>query len=55
MDKRKVIAAYRSGTITVLECAQILGLDVGHMRGLINDPRLSADPQPPRNPQSAGG
>ncbi len=27
MDKRKVIAAYRRGLITVQECAQILGLD----------------------------
>ena len=36
MDKRKVIAAYRRGLITVQECAQILGLDnvelLGHMR-----------------------
>ncbi|WP_169733245.1 hypothetical protein [Cohnella panacarvi] len=27
MDKRKVIAAYRRGLISVQECAQILGLD----------------------------
>ena len=36
MDKRKVIAAYRRGLISVQECAQILGLDnvelIGHMR-----------------------
>ncbi|WP_186438195.1 hypothetical protein [Cohnella terricola] len=36
MDKRKVIAAYRRGLISVQECAQILGLDnvelLGHMR-----------------------
>lgn len=27
MDKRKVIAAYRRGFITMQECAQILGID----------------------------
>ena len=36
MDKRKVIAAYRRGLISVQECAQILGLDnvelLGYMR-----------------------
>ncbi|MFB9277218.1 hypothetical protein [Cohnella cellulosilytica] len=43
MDKRKVIAAYRRGLISVQECAQILGLDnvelLGHMRG--PEPTLS--------------
>lgn len=36
MDKRKVIDAYRSGLISVQECAQILGVDnvglIGWMR-----------------------
>jgi hypothetical protein len=27
MDKRKVIAAYRRGLISLQDCAQILGLD----------------------------
>ncbi|BBH20989.1 hypothetical protein Back11_23340 [Paenibacillus baekrokdamisoli] len=45
MDKRKVIAAYRRGFINVRECAQILGVDVGQITGLINDPHLGADPQ----------
>jgi transposase-like protein len=37
MDKRKVIAAYRSGLINVQECAQILGVDHVHVIGLIRD------------------
>jgi hypothetical protein len=37
MDKRKVIAAYRSGLISVLECAQILGVDNIKLIGMIRD------------------
>jgi hypothetical protein len=36
MDKRKVIAAYRRGLISLQECAQILGVEnvrlLGHLR-----------------------
>jgi len=37
MDKRKVIAAYRRGLITIQECAQIIGLDSGQAARLILD------------------
>jgi phage antirepressor YoqD-like protein len=37
MDKRKVIAAYRSGLISVQECAQILGVDNVQLIGLIRE------------------
>ncbi len=43
MDKRIVIAAYKRGIITIQECAQILGLETGQMRGLINDPQPAAE------------
>ena len=43
MDKRKVIAAYRRGFISIQECAQIIGVDSGQMTRLINDPMLSKD------------
>ncbi|WP_169507503.1 hypothetical protein [Paenibacillus harenae] len=43
MDKRKVIAAYRRGFITLQECAQILGVDSGQMTRLVNDPLLGSD------------
>lgn len=43
MDKRKVINAYRSGIVSLQECAQILGLDNRQMSGLVNDPRLAAE------------
>lgn len=55
MDKRKVIAAYRRGFINVRECAQILGIDIGQISGLINDPYLTADPQTLRSSQSVNG
>jgi len=35
MDKRKVIAAYRSGLISLQECAQILGVDNVRLIGFI--------------------
>ncbi|NIK77589.1 putative transcriptional regulator of viral defense system [Paenibacillus castaneae] len=38
MDKRKVIAAYRHGFISIQECAQIIGVDSGQMTRLVNDP-----------------
>ncbi|QTH44858.1 hypothetical protein J4772_10925 [Cohnella sp. LGH] len=38
MDKRKVIAAYRRGLISVQECAQILGLDNVELLGHLRDP-----------------
>ncbi|MBD2869660.1 hypothetical protein [Paenibacillus arenilitoris] len=43
MDKRKVIAAYRRGFISLQECAQILGVDSGQMTRLVNDPLLVSD------------
>ncbi|MBW7473440.1 hypothetical protein K0T92_01620 [Paenibacillus oenotherae] len=55
MDKRKVIAAYRRGFINVHECAQILGIDMGQISGLINDPYLTVDPQALRSKQSVNG
>ncbi|MFC5650808.1 hypothetical protein ACFPYJ_17165 [Paenibacillus solisilvae] len=45
MDKRKVIAAYQRGFMNVHECAQLLGIDLDQIAGLINDPRLRTDPQ----------
>lgn len=41
MDKRKVIAAYRRGFISTLECAQILGIDSMKIMGIVNDPKLT--------------
>ncbi|WP_168119154.1 hypothetical protein [Paenibacillus sp. HB172176] len=43
MDKRKVIAAYRRGFITIQECAQIIGVDNRQMTRLINDPKLISE------------
>jgi len=43
MDKRKVIAAYRRGFISIQECAQIIGVDSGQMTRLVDDPLLAAD------------
>ena len=43
MDKRKVIAAYRRGLISVQDCAQILGLDNVE---LLNHMRDSMTPRP---------
>ncbi|MFC5467766.1 hypothetical protein ACFPPD_03480 [Cohnella suwonensis] len=40
MDKRKVIAAYRRGLISVQECAQILGLDNVELLGYVREPRV---------------
>lgn len=37
MDKRKVITAYRRGFITIQECAQILGIDLPQVAGLIDE------------------
>lgn len=37
MDKRKVIAAYRGGLISLQECAQILGVDNVQWIGLIRE------------------
>ncbi|MFF2090106.1 hypothetical protein [Paenibacillus sp. NPDC058174] len=36
MDKRKVIHAYRSGYISIQECAQIIGLDSRQIPGLLS-------------------
>ncbi|MFF2482164.1 hypothetical protein [Paenibacillus sp. NPDC058071] len=47
MDKRKVIAAYRSGLISIQECAQILGLDSRQMTRIVNDSLLAAEPARP--------
>lgn len=43
MDKRKVIAAYRRGFISIQECAQIIGVDSGQMTRLVDDPLLIND------------
>ena len=40
MDKRKVITAYRRVFITMQECAQILGIDLSQLTGMMNDPEL---------------
>lgn len=55
MDKRKVIAAYRRGFITVQECAQILGLDIGQLPSLMSDPYLAVDSQLKSGKQSING
>jgi hypothetical protein len=39
MDKRKVIAAYLRGFITIQECAQILGMEKGQVLGMIRESR----------------
>jgi hypothetical protein len=46
MDKRKVIAAYKRGLISVQECAQILGLDNVELLGYIRETRA---PRPKAN------
>lgn len=37
MDKRKVIAAYRKGVISIRECAQLLGIDSIQIMTLVGD------------------
>ncbi|MFD0619311.1 MULTISPECIES: hypothetical protein [Paenibacillus] len=44
MDKRKVIAAYRRGFLTIQECAQILGVESVQMKGIMNDPQFADVP-----------
>ncbi|CAH0118752.1 MULTISPECIES: hypothetical protein [unclassified Paenibacillus] len=44
MDKRKVIAAYRRGFISIQECAQILGIESAQIKGLVNDPQYAEVP-----------
>ncbi|MCD9021196.1 hypothetical protein [Cohnella silvisoli] len=46
MDKRKVIAAYKRGLISVQECAQILGLDNTDLLEYMRDSRV---PRPKAN------
>jgi hypothetical protein len=53
MDKRKVIAAYRQGTITLQECAQIIGMDSAQMNRLVNDPVLLGEPNSLREKRKA--
>lgn len=36
MDKRKVIAAYQRGIITIQECGQILGMEDGQLNVLLD-------------------
>ncbi|WP_165279935.1 hypothetical protein [Paenibacillus protaetiae] len=45
MDKRKVIAAYRRGLITIQECAQIVGVDTRQIYRLVYDPQLAVEPR----------
>lgn len=40
MDKRKVIAAYHRGFITIKECAQILGIDSMEIMGMVSKPLI---------------
>lgn len=55
MDKRKVIAAYKRGFISIQECAQILGVDSGQMNRLMNDPHLLKDGKELYRKQSVNG
>jgi|GEM_PF-516827 len=50
MDKRKVIAAYRGGLISVQECAQILGVDNAGWIGLIRESGDAAGRRTARRP-----
>ncbi|ACT01069.1 hypothetical protein [Paenibacillus sp. JDR-2] len=43
MDKRQVIHAYRSGIISIQECAQILGLDSRQLPNLLSQMAVKAD------------
>ncbi|WP_162848400.1 hypothetical protein [Paenibacillus nanensis] len=43
MDKRKVIAAYRRGFITIQEVAQIIGVDSRQAARLIHDAKPNLD------------
>lgn len=43
MDKRKVIAAYRRGFISIQECAQIIGVDSTQMTRLIDEPQFMTE------------
>lgn len=52
LDKRKVIAAYRRGFITIQECAQIIGVDKGQIARLLNDPQLVTEAAVRRNKRS---
>lgn len=45
MEKRKVIAAYRRGFITLEECAQIMGVDHKQMNQLVKETSLFMYPQ----------
>ncbi|CAM2800727.1 hypothetical protein PASE110613_01385 [Paenibacillus sediminis] len=49
MDKRKVIAAYRRGFITIQECAQILGVESAQLSKLMDQPEKKERPFPFRN------
>ncbi|XEC92746.1 hypothetical protein AB6A23_15215 [Paenibacillus tarimensis] len=55
MDKRKVIAAYRRGFITIQECAQILGLDSGQVSDIMEDPYFTLEPAVLRKKHQAHG
>ncbi|GIP37467.1 hypothetical protein J31TS4_07470 [Paenibacillus sp. J31TS4] len=39
MDKRKVIAAYQRGLLSIHECAQILGIDSMRVMGMVSAPK----------------
>lgn len=55
MDKRKVIAAYRRGFITMKECAQILGMDSVQILWLIGEPELTGSSPVLKKKQPANG
>ena len=44
MDKRKVIAAYRKGLLSMQECAQILGIDSFQLMAMADDLRRNESP-----------
>ncbi|WP_169456496.1 hypothetical protein [Paenibacillus pinihumi] len=54
MDKRKVVAAYRCGFITLQECAQILGLDSLQVKGIMENPDLAGSNKSQAKQQTVG-
>jgi hypothetical protein len=44
LDKRKVIAAYRKGLLSLQECAQILGIDSFQLVGMVDDFKSKESP-----------
>ncbi len=53
MEKRKVLAAYRRGFLTLEECAQIIGVDNQQMDRLLKDSTIFMDREEETYHQSA--